>query len=188
MRNALILTGLWLGILITAYAIVFWGNGIDRPLPISVLDQQTATATESEYAQPDGLFSVSIPVGWQTVQNADYLEIDDPNGLVSVWVIAENTTSLEEALNDVLTVAGDASSFVVDPADLPSEPWDGSAVTVTSTSDAGDEVILLRAERPQDWTVVMAARGSEKVLTALSENLDWIWSSLSVPANELQII
>ena len=56
MRNALILTGLWLGILITAYAIVFWGNGIDRPLPISVLDQQMATATESEYAQPDGLF------------------------------------------------------------------------------------------------------------------------------------
>ena len=51
MRNALILTGLWLGILVTAYAIVFWGNGIERPLPISVLDQQAAKAVESEYVQ-----------------------------------------------------------------------------------------------------------------------------------------
>ena len=64
MKNALILTGVWLGILVTAYAIVFWDQGIDRPLPISVIEQQAELA-EPDFIHPDRLFSASAPMGWQ---------------------------------------------------------------------------------------------------------------------------
>jgi hypothetical protein len=188
MRNALILTGLWLGILVTAYAIVFWGNGIERPLPISVLEQQGVTATESEYTQPDGLFSVSIPMGWQVVTDTGYVEMEDPNGTVIVWVAAEDTSTLTETLTDALALAGAGPEFSASSLDLPAEPWDGAPVDVTYRSDASSEIVEIRAERPEGQAVVLLVRGPEKAVAALSDNLDWIWASLAIPANELQII
>lgn len=188
MRNALILTGLWLGILVTAYAIVFWGNGIERPLPISVLDQDATSTTASQYTQPDSLFSVSIPLGWQTIYDAEYLEITDPNRIVSVWVLAENTDSLDEAVQQALTISGEDTDISIGGTDLPSEPWDGTAVSVNLVSSRNDHVISIRAQRPQDWTVIVLSRGSQNALDALSENLDWIWSSLTIPADEVQIL
>ncbi len=188
MRNALILTGLWLGILVTAYAIVFWGNGIERPLPISMLEEQGVAAAESTYTQPDGLFSVSIPMGWQMLQDAEYLEMEDPNGAVVVWVTTEASSTLADALAGALTLAGVGPEFSVSPFDLPAEPWNGDTVAVTYRNDGNDEVVSARVQRVQDQTVVMLAQGPEKAVDALTDNLDWIWSSLAIPANDLQII
>ena len=99
MKNALILTGVWLGILVTAYAIVFWDQGIDRPLPISVLEQQIQTV-EPEYVHPDGLFSVSIPMGWQMAEDMAIARMTDPNEYATVWIVATDTAGLDDVLDE----------------------------------------------------------------------------------------
>jgi hypothetical protein len=185
MRNALILTGVWIGILITAYAIVFWDQGIDRPLPISVLEQ-AAEATTSEYVQPDGLFSLSIPMGWKIVEDADYVRIEDPNDAISVWVVAVEAPEIELAIEEALDATGAGMLSMTSTEPLPAGAWNGEEIAVTYEGE--DEQLLVRLQRPDTWTVVMFAQGATKALQALSENLDWIWSRLAIPANELMLL
>jgi hypothetical protein len=187
MKNAMILTGIWLGILVTAYGIVYWDKGIDRPLPISVLEQQTH-ARPSEYFHPDGLFSVSIPVGWRVKENLAYVEMTGPNGAVTVWAVAVRETELARALDDAFSLvqldAGFVSSFDAEAA----EPWAGEETLVTYRRGVNDSVIYVRALRPDRITVVLLAMGPENALDALSENVDWIWSTVTIPAQELKIL
>ena len=176
MRNALILTGIWLGILVTAYAIVFWDQGIDRALPISVLKEQVQSA-EPEYIHPDRLFSLPIPMGWQVIEEA-----------ISVWVAAVDTLGLESSLDAVLMLLDLGPEFVMTSAAVPADAWAGEDVGVIYQRESEDDVVSVRARRPQDLTVVMLARGPEGALDALSENIEWIWSELGIPADEFLLL
>ena len=188
MKNALILTGVWLGILVTAYAIVFWNQGIDRPLPISVLEQQVQTV-EPEYVHPDGLFSVSAPVGWQMGEDIDTARMMDPNENVIVWIVATDTAVLDDVLDEafVLVDIGDDFSRIASVS-LPIDEWLGSDVSVTYRSESVDDVVFVRAQRPDDWTIFLVARGPERTLEALSNNLEWIWFELAIPAEPLKLL
>ena len=187
MRNALILTGIWLGILVTAYALVFWDQGIDRPLPISVLKEQVQSA-EPEYIHPDRLFSVPIPMGWLVIEEAEYVQMTDPNESISVWVVAVDTLDLESSLDEALTLLDLGPEFVMTSAAVPADAWTGEDVGVIYQRESEDDVVSVRARRPQDWTVVMLARGPEGALDALSENIEWIWSELGIPADEFLLL
>ncbi len=187
MRNALILTGIWLGILVTAYAIVFWDQGIDRPLPISVLEEQVVPV-ESEYIHPDRLFSLPIPMGWQVIEEAEYVQMTDPNESISVWVVAVDTQELDTSLDAALTLLDFGPEFVMTSAAVSADAWTGEDVGVIYQHESEDDVVSVRARRPQDWTVVMLARGSERALGALSENIEWIWSELGIPTDEFLLL
>lgn len=187
MRNALILTAVWLGILVTAYAIVFWDQGIDRPLPISVLQERVQLA-EPEYVHPDRLFSLPIPMGWQVIEEAGYVQMTDPNEHVTVWVVAVDTLELEPSLDAAFTLLDLGPEFVMTSAALPSDAWTGEDVNVIYQRESEDDVVSVRARRPQEWTIVLLARGPERELESLSENIDWIWSELGIPADEFLLL
>ncbi len=187
MRNALILAGVWIGILVAAYAIVFWDQGIDRPLPISVLEQ-AAEATSSEYIQPDGLFSVSIPAGWAMVENAGYVRLTDPNDVISVWIVAVEGETLEAAVEQALDATGAGMLTMTSTEVIPSGAWSGEETVITYVGDDEAERLRARLQRPEGWTVVMLAQGSAGVLDALAENLDWIWSQLTIPADAILVL
>jgi len=187
MRNALILTGVWLGILVTAYAIVFWDQGIDRPLPISLLEQQAEVAA-SEIVHPDGLFSLTAPMGWTVVQDTTYVEMSDPNDNVTVWMLALNAVDLEIAVAEAFSVAGLEAEFVLVSQEIQAESWTGQDVRAVYENESGDDRVAIRVQSPKEWTVVMLAHGSARALEVLSENLDWIWSELAIPAEELLLL
>ena len=187
MRNALILAGVWIGILVAAYAIVFWDQGIDRPLPISVLEQ-AAEATSSEYVQPDGLFSVSIPTGWAIVENAGYVRLTDPNDVISVWIVAVEDGTLETAVEQALDATGAGMLTMTSTEVIPSGSWSGEETIITYVRDDEAERLHVRLQRPEDWTVVLLAQGSPGALDALLENLDWIWSELMIPADTIVVL
>ena len=188
MKNALILTGVWLGILVTAYAIVFWDQGIDRPLPISVLEQQVQTV-EPEYVHPEGLFSVSIPMGWQMSEDVESARMTDPNESITVWVVATDTAGFEDVSNEAFALVNVGEDFIrIASVSLPAGEWAGDDVSVTYRSESMDDVVFVRAQRPDDWTIFLVAQGPERVLEALSENLDWIWSELAIPADMLKLL
>jgi hypothetical protein len=188
MKNALILTGVWLGILVTAYAIVFWDQGIERPLPISVLEQQAEMA-EPDYVHPDWLFSVSAPMGWQMEVDGDMATMEDPNGNVTVWIVATHAAALDDVLDEALAWvdAGDDFSRIASVS-LPIGEWYGEDVSVTYRSESIDDVVTVRAQRPDDWTILLVAHGQERTLEALSENLEWIWSELEIPADMAKLL
>lgn len=182
MKNALILTAVWLGILVTAYAIVFWDHGIDRPLPISLLEQQ-ARVTASEIVHPDGLFSLTVPMGWNVAENAAIVEMSDPNDNVTVWVLALDATNLDVVVAEAFSLAELDAEFT-----LISQDTQGEDVRAVYENQGGDDVVSVRVQNPEEWTVVMLAHGSTRTLDALSENLDWIWSELTIPAEELLLL
>jgi len=188
MRNALILTGVWLGILVTAYAIVFWDQGIDRPLPISVLEQQVQE-TEPEYVHPDGLFSVSAPTGWHVDEETTTARMTDPNKIATVWVAATDTAGLNDVLDEAFALIDIGDDFsMISSVSLPIGEWLGDDVSVTYRSEGVDDVVFIRMQRPGDWTILLMARGPELALEALSENLEWIWSELATPADTLKML
>ena len=188
MKNALILTGVWLGILVTAYAIVFWDQGIDRPLPISVLEQQIQTI-EPEYIHPDGLFSVSAPMGWQIGDDIDTARMMDPNENVTVQIVATDTAVLDDVLDEIFALVGIGDDFSrIASVSLPMGEWLGDDVSVTYRSESADDVIFVRVQRPEDWTIVLIAKGQERTLEALSDNLEWIWSELAIPAETATLL
>jgi len=182
MRNALILTGVWLGILVTAYAIVFWDQGIERPLPISLLEEQIQSSAR-EYVHPDGLFSVPIPVGWHVEEEVEYVQMTDPNENIMVWVIAVDTTELGASLDAALALVDLGTEFVMTSDAIAVDAWMASAIYQSE-----DDVLHVRAQRPDAITVVMFAQGSEKALEALSDNIEWIWSELAIPADEFLLL
>lgn len=191
MKNALILTGVWLGILVTAYAIVFWDQGIERPLPISVLEQQAQVA-EPGYVHPDALFSVSAPMGWYIQESLEYVHMVDPNEIITVWIIATEEMELDGPLAvafSLLDVGDDLGDFsMVSSVSYPLDVWSGDDVAMTYRNESGDEDVVVRARRPEGWTIMMAARGPAGTLEALSENLEWIWSELQIPAATAKLL
>ena len=188
MKNALILTGVWLGILVTAYAIVFWDQGIDRPLPISVLEQQIQTV-EPEYVHPDGLFSVSIPMGWQMAEEASIARMTDPNEYVTVWIVATDTAGLDDVLDEgfELVSLGEGYSRIASVS-LPIGEWQGEDISVTYRSESLDDAVYLRVQRTDNWTILLVARGPERALEVLSENVRWIWSEMAIPADTVKLL
>lgn len=187
MRNALILTGVWLGILVTAYAIVFWDQGIDRPLPISLLEQETDVAA-SDIVHPDGLFSLTVPMGWHVVDNVSWVEMRDPNDSIVVWLLAIDSDDLEVAIAEVLEAAAFDDELVLVSQDVIADSWTGQDVHLAYESATGDAVVSLWIQRPEEWTVAMVAQGAPGAMDVLSENLDWIWSELAIPAEELLLL
>jgi len=191
MKNALILTGVWLGILVTAYAIVFWDQGIDRPLPISVIEQQAELA-EPDFIHPDGLFSVSAPMGWYLQEALEYVHLVDPNETITVWIIATEEMVLDGTLAvafSLLDVGDDSDEFnMVSSVSFPLDVWSGDDVAMTYRNESGDEEVAVRARRPEGWTIMMAARGPAGALESLSENLEWIWSELEIPAATAKLL
>ncbi len=187
MRNALILTGVWLGILVTAYAIVFWDQGIDRPLPISILEEQAASMP-SEFVHPEGLYSLPIPMGWQVAEDTGDVELLDPNELVTVVVMALEETSFTSALEETFAWMDLSSDEIeLSDGDLP-DAWMGKPIVLTyATEDAG-EAFEIRLQRVDALAVAMVSWGPPNALEALSANLDWIWEGLSVPAEDLLLL
>ena len=188
MKNALILTAVWLGILVTAYTIVFWDQGIDRPLPISVLEQQVQSA-KPDYVHPDGLFSLQIPMGWRMQEVLEYVQLTDPNENITVWIIATEKMELDVTLVVAFSLLDVGEDFyMVSSVSLPPDAWSGDDVAMIYQSENEDEVVTVRARRPDEWTVMMAARGPAGAVEVLTENLGWIWSELAIPADELQLL
>ena len=182
MKNALILTGVWLGILVTAYAIVFWDQGVERPLPISVLEQQIQTM-DPGYIHPDRLFSVSLPMGWSLAEDIDVALISDPNEMVTVRIVATDKEGLAPVLDEAFALEGLGEEFSqIASVSLPIGEWYGEDVSVTYRSQESHDVAYIRTQRADDWTILLIARGPERALEVLSENIEWIWDELAIPA------
>jgi len=183
MRNALLLASIWVGILVVAYGLVYWDQGIDRPLPISILEEQVQFARGS-YIQPDGLYSVTLPPGWSVDGQGAVVELVPPDDAIEVWIVQVTD---DEAI-ELFAAAWSASPVDVAYQSLgtPTGPT-GDAVfrgelTARYFIDI-DDVVFAHAYPVDGLAVVLMARGGDAAFDAHTEDLREIESSLTAPAS-----
>lgn len=92
MKNAVILLGFWLGILLVAYGIAFVDEG-RWPAEVVVI-------TEEVFVDPGNQYSVPVPNGWTAQQTDHGLHLSGPLEAWDVWVIATDDLGMFRAIDD----------------------------------------------------------------------------------------
>lgn len=83
MKNAMILLGLWIGIILAAYSIAYVDSGGPTPVELSSL----ARIANRTYVDPSGRFELVVPIGWRTAQEGNLLHLTDPLEKVDAWIV-----------------------------------------------------------------------------------------------------
>lgn len=185
MKNALLLTTIWLAILFAAYVVVYWDQGIDEPFPISVLEK----GDEVAYADPDGRFSLTLPVGWDAVEMESAVEILAPGSDLRGWVLAMEGEDLEAALKAAWGIIDPV--FVAEPVDVEAlDPQDDEATSVIAhyAGNEAGETIYAVAQSHDGMAIVFLIRGSTEAAEIYARDLDGILDGLAVPAFEATLL
>ncbi|MFC2081592.1 hypothetical protein ACFLR0_00200 [Candidatus Bipolaricaulota bacterium] len=185
MKNALLLTTIWLAILFAAYAVVYWDQGIDEPFPVSVLEQ----GDEVAYADPDGRFSLTLPIGWDAVEMENAVEILAPGGDLRGWVLAIGGEDLESALKAAWGII-DPGFAAVPVAVEALDPQDDEGTSVIAHYDGKEagETIYAIAQSHDGTAIVLLIRGSTEAAEIYARDLDGILNGLAVPAFEAKLL
>jgi hypothetical protein len=177
MKNALFLLSIWVGIIVAAYALVYWDQGIEQPLPISI-SEQSAIA----YVDPSGRFSLAVPPAWDIDESETFVVLTDPSDEIEVTVFSVEQPVPEAALLVALGITDSVS---------PDE-----AVTVEELSPSGEAERAVRIAGPaeegkiryglaylyQGESIVVLVRGSVTALRERSGDLDLIETGIRIPA------
>ncbi len=177
MKNALLLLSIWVGIIVAAYAMVYWDRGGEPPLPASVLEP-----ADSAYVDPEGRFSLVVPAGWDLDEADAHVLLTDPSGEVEVTVLAVEEPIPEAALVRALgIVCSDEESGAIPVEEIPSAGASERAVRITGPASDGESSYGL-AYLYGGETVVILVRGDPRALESRAEDLARIGAGISVPA------
>ncbi len=177
MKNALLLVSIWVGIILVAYAMVYWDWGIEQPLPISVLEPASST-----YVDPNGRFSLAVPLAWDVEETETSVLLTDPSDEIEVTVSVVEETVPESALLVALGIVG------VDGAP---EEFAVEEISPVGASERAVRIALPSADGSARYglaylyegeTVVLLVRGGEEALRDRAADLELIEAGIAVPA------
>ncbi len=176
MRNALLLAGIWVAIILVAYAVAYMP---DRTPDYGIL------SVDRRFESASGAFGLPVPAGWSVLETDYGAEIASPVGTVEGWVVVATGTTAEEALAD--------GWLAIDPCPSCTRPTlESSAVETTAgqtrmtfayaPSDDGTVVhgVLLGAD-PQ-WAALFFETGAGSVPSRVSAGVSRMEEGLTVPA------
>jgi len=139
MKNAMILFGIWVGIILAAYALVYMGDGGPTPAEIALAERIAART----YVDPAGRFQLEIPTGWRIGEIEDGVHVADPLDQIEVWIVAFGG-SVEGAIAYACHLAEPCpGKAVLDREDLP--PSAGARSRMKIVYETGDEDVSLYA-------------------------------------------
>lgn len=147
MKNAMLLVGTWLGILLFTYALVFLPGG---RLPL------IGPAADVDVVDESQGWTIPVPVGWYTrsIDAAHFLF--SPVVGVDVWAVSVPATDAEEALSEAWDVV------------IPCSSCERSPITESSPAGSGREGVTFRlgpdGEGRTGLAVVLAAGDASRVL------------------------
>lgn len=177
MKNALLLLSVWVGIIVAAYAMVYWDRGIEQPLPISALEP-----ADSTYVDPDGRFSLVVPSAWDLEETETLVRLTDPSGKIEVTAFAVEESIPEAALLFALGIIdADPASDTVAVEGIPPAGASERAVKIAVPA-SGNEVSYGLAYLYDGESVVFLVRGDGKALEDRVQDLELIETGIMVPA------
>ncbi len=181
MKNALLLLSIWVGIIITAYVMVYWDRGIEQPLPISVLEPASST-----YVEPNGWFSLAVPSTWDVEETGTSVLLTDPSDEIEVTVSAVEESVPESALLAALGIAGaDGPSEAIAVEEIPPVGASERAVRIARPSADGETRYGL-AFLYEGETIVLLVRGDDEALRDRAADLELIEAGITVPAASVE--
>jgi hypothetical protein len=143
MKNAVLLVGMWVGIILFAYSVVFLqSDGFVRvavPGDAETLDEQIG-------------FALPLPVGWSVTARDGVAEVTSPVAGVEAWVVAVSGATMDSALAAAWDEV-DPCSSCERPGVLRSEPpssgREGAVVSFAPDAEGrtGRAVVLLGVDR-----------------------------------------
>ena len=150
MRNAVFLAGIWVGIIIFAYGVVYWGSG---PTEIPYLPD--IPFTETVYADTEGRYEVTLPAGWAASEEANRTLIVGPEREIHGGIVVIDGIDPEAAVNDAWT------AYRFDATPVPER------VTVGSMFDSDGPDWHVTYQLPDDGAAVAKAYGLEGSIAVL---------------------
>jgi len=179
MRNAMILLGLWVGIILTAYAIVFVDGGGPTPAQLALAER----LAERTVVDSEGRFQFEAPPGWRVNREEYGVHLVDPLEKVEAWIAVVDDMAAPRAIR--------VTCEWVDPCvkDAPETfeelaPPAFAERKVRLTYETGDDGVLsygigfvLVGE-----TVVFLVRGDAATCEACADELARIEATLIAPA------
>jgi hypothetical protein len=179
MKNAVFLLSVWVGIIVAAYAMVYWDRGIEGPLPISIVEP-----AESRYADPDGRFSLVYPASWDLEETETFVLLSDPSVEIEVTVSSVEQLVPEAALLFALGITNAEPGSEPVAVEEVSPPGAAErAVKISGPANAGDASYGF-AYLYEGETIVLLVRGDEAALADRSADLDRIEAGIAIPAAE----
>ena len=176
MKNALFLLSIWVGIILAAYAMVYWDPGVEPPTVTEALQLPDAV-----YVDGDGRFSFSYPPTWTLVAQDGTVTLSDLHRDVEVTIYATDEPIPETVLLDALGLAG--ADRGTPPFEVEEAPVAGAserAVRIAPTDGSGYGLGYLY----EGGTVVFLVRGDSEAVEDRAAALARIESGFAVPAEE----
>jgi len=102
MKNAMLLLGIWVGIILAAYGMVYWGGA-----PATSADTLTR---ELLYVDEEGTFQVPVPIGWWTEETDNGVVLHDPLQEITVRVAASDRLGAFQVLGETWTAVAPCCS------------------------------------------------------------------------------
>ncbi len=182
MKNAMILTGLWVAILATAYSIVYWAPGSPSILPVTVLKTSDSSAT---YAHPEGRFDLSVPSDWSVVEVENGAQASGPGSRVAGWVVFVEDEDLCRAVDAaILSVDPDLDEMAAIEEPAMDDPCLAMRVRPAQEEADVSEYLSVRAVGIEDGVLVMLLLSDSLTPEALLRELDTLWDGVRIPAEE----
>jgi len=181
MRNAMVLVGLWVGIILTAFTLVYLG--VDGPAPAQLaLVEQRAQRT---YIDAEGRFQFEKPPGWRASSEQGVVYTVGPLERLEAWVF-----SIEGA---DITQAAEIACELVDPcpgkevASVESETPPEFAYAkerITYTIEEEDSFLYAVGFRVEDGALILLVRGDQAQRERRATDLVALEESLRIPDAE----
>jgi len=174
MKNAMILVGLWVGIILAAYAFVYLDGGGPTAAQLALLER----LAERTYSDPGGLYTLETPPGWRVTEIEDGVYLVDPLEKIEAWVLTLGDVPASEAIAIACGLANPCPgpSFAASE-ELPAPSFAYSRLRVTYAMDEEDLLLYGVGFETPSGTYVLLVRGDAEAceqraaeLTALEES------------------
>ena len=157
MKNAMILVGLWVGIILAAYAFVYLDGGGPTTAQLALLER----LAERTYFDSGGLYEIETSPGWRVTEIEDGVHLVGPVEEIEAWVLGLGPLPASEAIAIACGLANPCPGLsVLTSEDLDPPPFASAKERITYASEneglllygvgfetsAGTYVLLVRGE------------------------------------------
>jgi len=174
MRNAMTLFGIWIGIILAAYALVYMGDKGPTPAQLALIERMA----ERTYADADGRFQFEMPLGWRVSEVEDGVYLAGPVNEIEAWIVAFGGPA-EEAVQYACYLASPCPGKSTSAIEVLDPPV-GVRRKARTTFEARDEATEAYAVSLESGTgtLVLFVRCDTGACDRRAEELDRLESSL----------
>jgi hypothetical protein len=176
MKNAMILFGIWIGIILTAYGLVYLDGGGPTPAQIALVER----VAQRTYVDSADRFQFEAPAGWLVREIEDGVRLVGPVERIEAWILAL-AGSTDEAISYACLLAHPCpGSDVVASEEL--EAPEGVRRKTRTTFATDDEGVSMYAIALETFhgTVVLFVRCEAGACEAREKELGGLEASLRV--------